>query len=475
MEENEYKFPSNNILMTNDFKIEIDKEHEKVNIERFFESFRIDIECKDVYVGINSITYILDLKCKNRVSTIESYKDDLLLYFNAVDINFKVAINGTPYLGIHIIKAKEKTLFLGNLIQDKEFIESTCKIPIIIGKNFENKLIIEDLTQLPHLLVAGSTGTGKSNFLSTIIVDIVYKLNPDEVKIFLVDTRKTNFERFNLIPHLLVPTITDCRKAIGILAFLEQEMRNRYQSFKEKRVDNIDEYNRISEIRYPRFVAIIEDFYDLMMEEGKAVEEYMQLLIPMCRAAGIHVIISTQRPSVDAITGVIKANIPARITFKLPSKADSKTVIDIAGAESLLLYGDVLFSKIGERSIERIQTPFISDLEIQNVVDAIKNDNIREVFFQSDIEKDKDQIGNLISESDEIDPFLFDAMELVINIGYASPSIIQRTFKVGYARAGRIIDQLELLGIISGYNGSKPRDVLITKNEFKELRKKLEI
>ena len=152
MEENEYKFPSNNILMTNDLKIEIDKEYEKVNIERFFESFRIDIECKDVYVGINSITYVLDLKCKNRVSTIESYKDDLLLYFNAVDINFKVAINGTPYLGIHIIKAKEKTLFLGNLIQDKEFIESTCKISIIIGKNFENKLIIEDLTQLEALL-----------------------------------------------------------------------------------------------------------------------------------------------------------------------------------------------------------------------------------------------------------------------------------------------------------------------------------
>lgn len=470
MEEKEYKFPSNNLLMTNDFNIEIDKENEKENIERFFESYRIDIDCKDVYVGINSITYVLDLKCKNRVSTIESYKDDLLLYFNAVDINFKVAINGTPYLGIHIIKAKDKTLFLGSLIQDKEFVESTCKIPIIIGKNFENKLIIEDLTQLPHLLVAGSTGTGKSNFLSTIIVDIVYKLNPDEVKIFLVDTRKTNFERFNLIPHLLVPTITDCRKAIGILAFLEQEMRNRYQSFKEKRVDNIDEYNRISEIRYPRFVAIIEDFYDLMMEEGKAVEEYMQLLIPMCRAAGIHVIISTQRPSVNAITGVIKANIPARITFKLPSKVDSKTVIDIAGAESLLLYGDVLFSKIGERSIERIQTPFISDLEIQNVVDAIKNDNIREDFFQADIEKGDEKF---VDEEDEIDPFLFDAMELVINVGYASSSIIQKTFKVGYARAGRMIDQLEQFGIISGYNGSRPRDVLITRDEFKELRKNL--
>lgn len=470
MEEKEYKFPSNNLLITNDLNIEIDKENEKENIERFFESYRIDIDCKDVYVGINSITYVLDLKCKNRVSTIESYKDDLLLYFNAVDINFKVAINGTPYLGIHIIKAKEKTLFLGNLIQDKEFVESTCKIPIIIGKNFENKLIIEDLTQLPHLLVAGSTGTGKSNFLSTIIVDIVYKLNPDEVKIFLVDTRKTNFERFNLIPHLLVPTITDCRKAIGILAFLEQEMRNRYQSFKEKRVDNIDEYNRISEIRYPRFVAIIEDFYDLMMEEGKAVEEYMQLLIPMCRAAGIHVIISTQRPSVNAITGVIKANIPARITFKLPSKVDSKTVINIAGAESLLLYGDVLFSKIGERSIERIQTPFISDLEIQNVVDAIKNDNIREDFFQADIEKGDEKF---VDEEDEIDPFLFDAMELVINVGYASSSIIQKTFKVGYARAGRMIDQLEQFGIISGYNGSRPRDVLITRDEFKELRKNL--
>lgn len=174
--------------------------------------YKIDIDCKDVYVGINSITYVIDLKCKNKVSTIKSYKDDLMLIFNAIDVEFQIAINGTAYLGIHLIKNKDKILMLGDLIQDKEFVEAKQKIPIIIGKDFNDKIVIEDLAELPHLLIAGTTGTGKSTFLSTLIIDILYKFNPDELKLILVDTRATNFLRFNRIPHLYIPVITDSKK-----------------------------------------------------------------------------------------------------------------------------------------------------------------------------------------------------------------------------------------------------------------------
>lgn len=265
MEDISYKFPNSEILIKNNEVSKINYEVEKEKIEKFFKNYRIDIDCKDVYVGINSMTYVIDLKCKNKVSTIKSYKDDLMMIFNAIDVEFQVAINGTAYLGIHLIKNKDKILMLGDLIQDKEFIESKQKIPIIIGKDFNDNIILEDLTQLPHLLIAGTTGTGKSNFLSTIIVDIIYKLKPSEVKLVLVDTRKTNFQRFNTLPHLLIPVITEPQKAIGMLAYLIQEMTNRYKSFEEKKVDNIDSYNKISEEKLPRIITIIEDFYDLMM------------------------------------------------------------------------------------------------------------------------------------------------------------------------------------------------------------------
>ena len=371
MEEISYKFPNNNLLIKNSKISEINYDIEKKKIEEFFKSYKIDIDCKDVYIGINSITYVIDLKCKTRVSTIRGYKDDLMLSFNVVDVEFQVAINGTSYLGIHLIKYKDKILMLGDLIQDKEFTESKQKIPIIIGKDFNNNIVIEDLAQLPHLLVAGTTGTGKSNFLSTIIVDIIYKSKLSEIKLVLVDTRKTNLQRFNMLPHLLIPVITESQKAMGMLAYLIQEMDNRYKLFEKEKVDNIDNYNKVSVEKLPRIVVIIEDFYDLMLETKKEIEIYIQKLIQMSRASGIHVIISTQRPSTDVITGVIKANIPARLAFKVPSQIDSKTIIDVAGAEELLMYGDVLFSKVAECKIKRVQTPYISDKEIEDIINEI--------------------------------------------------------------------------------------------------------
>ncbi len=353
--------------------------------------------------------------------------------------------------------------------------EARQKIPIILGKDFNNNIVIEDLTQLPHLLVSGSTGTGKSNFLSTIIVDIIYKGNPSEVKLILVDTRKTNFKRFSKLPHLLIPVITEPQKVVGMFAYLIQEMSNRYKLFKNKRVDNIDSYNKISKEKLPRFIVIIEDFYDLMVETEKEIEIYLQRLIQMCRASGINIIISTQRPSTDVITGTIKANIPSRIAFKVPSKIDSKTIIDVAGAEDLLIYGDILFSKIGECKVKRVQTPYISDKEIEGIMDEMKNKD--ELDYSEKllnvVDKKNDnfyKIDVIEHEDDEIAPILLEVIECVIETGQASTSFIQRKFKVGYARAGKIIDRMEEIGVISGYRGSRPREVLITMEEWNRFK-----
>lgn len=475
MEEMCYKFPDNNLLVKNDEISEINYDIEKERIERFFQNYKIDIDCKDVYIGINSITYVIDLKCKTKVSKIKSYKEDLMLSFNVIDVEFQVAINGTSYLGINLIKKKEKILMLGDLIQSKEFIETKQRIPIIIGKDFNDNMVIEDLAQLPHLLIAGTTGTGKSNFLNAFIVEIIYKLKPSEVKLVLVDTRKTNFQRFNTLPHLLIPIITESQKAIGMLAYLIQEMNNRYKLFEEKKVDNIDSYNKISVEKLPRIVAIIEDFCDLMIETEKEIEIYVQRLIQMARASGINLIISTQRPSTNVITGVIKANIPSRIAFKVPSQIDSKTIIDVAGAEELLIYGDILFNKVGEYKIKRLQTPYISDKEIEDIMREIERDN--ELYYDvkilesiNEYNNNSNRDYNLEQDEEEIDPFLLEAIEYVIQIGQASTSFIQRRFKVGYARAGRIIDQMEERGIISGYLGSKQREVLITLDKWKQLK-----
>lgn len=477
MEDMNYKFPNYNLLVKNNEMREINYDMEKEKIERFFKCYKIDIDCKDVYIGINSITYVIDLKCKTRVSTIKSYKEDLMLSFNVIDVEFQVAINETSYLGINLIKQKNKALMLGDLIQSEKFIETKQRIPIIIGKDFNDNIIIEDLAELPHLLVAGTTGTGKSNLLSTFMVDIIYKLKPSEVKLVLIDTRKTNFQRFNTLPHLLIPVITEAQKAIGILVYLIQEMNNRYKLFKEKKVDNIDSYNKVSIEKLPRIVAIIEDFYDLMMETEKEIETHVQRLIQMSRASGISLIISTQRPSTNVITGVIKANIPSRIAFKVPSQIDSKTIIDVAGAEKLLMYGDILFTKVDEYKIKRLQIPYVSKKEIEDIMKEIERDNelhydIKILELINEYNEYFNREYNTEQDEEEIDPFLLEAIEFVIQTGQTSTSFIQRRFKIGYARASRIIDQMEERGIISGYLGSKPREVLITLDKWRQLNSK---
>lgn len=370
----EYKKPTIDLLDIDEEK-KIDYEIDKNEIEKFFRQFGVYIECKDAYRSINTVTYVIDLKVKTRTKTIQSYKNDLLFHFGGDDVDFINAINGTTYYGICIRRNTNDIYKLGNAIQSNEFKSCNAKLPLIFGKSVMNTLVVQDLVELPHLLIAGTVKTGKSSLLSSFIIEMLYKLSPDDVRLVLIDTRKTNFFRFDNVPHLLIPTINDYQKAAGILEWAIDEMNRRYRKFNNLNVDNIDSYNKYSEEKYPRIVVMIEDFSDLMKNEmGNDIREKIKRLIQMSRAAGIHLILSTQRPSVDVITGTIKENIPSRITFNVPAQVDSRTIIDVAGAEKLFIYGDILYKGLGRAPI-RLQVPYCTDEEVERVVEWIKENN----------------------------------------------------------------------------------------------------
>lgn len=330
-------------------------------------------------------------------------------------------------------------------------------------RDLNGKDVVEDLVQISNILVAGTTGTGKRNLLNTFIVDTIYNSNPEEVKMILIDTRIINFQRFNNIPHLLIPAITDPKKACGVMAWTLQECMNRNELFAKNNAKNIEEYNEKAQLKLPRIIVFIEDLCDLMAYEKEDVEEALIEIVKISRKVGIYLIISTYRTSTEIITGRIKANIPTRLTFKLPSRVDSRTVIDKSGAEKLLPYGDALFIKVKEREPRRIQAPYISDEEIEKIIDEIK---VEEKSNSSDeIMKIIDKKTMKSDDTDyDADPLLNEAIDEVISTGMVSIPFIQQRFKIGYARAGRIMDQLEERGIISGYNADKPRKVLINRN-----------
>lgn len=341
--------------------------------------------------------------------------------------------------------------------------QNNFQIPLIIGRDLNGKDVVEDLVQISNILVAGTTGTGKSNLLNTFIVDTIYNSNPEEVKMILIDTRIINFQRFNNIPHLFIPAITDPKKACEVMAWTLKECMNRNELFSKNNAKNIEEYNETVQSKLPRIIVFIEDLCDLMAYEKEDVEESLIEIVKISRKVGIHLIISTYRTSTEIITGRIKANIPTRLTFKLPSRDDSRTVIDKSGAEKLLPYGDALFIKVEERAPKRIQVPYISDEEIEKIIDEIK---VEEKSNSSDeIMKIIDKKTMKSDDTDyDVDPLLNEAIDEVISTGMVSRPFIQQRFKIGYVRAGKIMDQLEERGIISGYNADKPRKVLINRN-----------
>ena len=333
---------------------------------------------------------------------------------------------------------------------------------------------------MPHVLIAGSTGSGKSVCINTIISSIIYNAKPSEVKMVMVDPKVVELSVYNGIPHLLIPVVTDPKKAAGALAWAVQEMDNRYNLFATKGVRDIKGYNKAIEKeegqgKLPQIVIIVDELADLMMVTAKDVEEAICRLAQKARAAGMHLVIATQRPSVDVITGLIKANVPSRIAFAVSSQVDSRTILDSVGAEKLLGKGDMLFFPTGYPKPVRVQGAFVSDEEVEKIVGFVKqngtanySEDILETIENSN--KTEKELMQEQAEDDETDPFLMDAIDAVVEQGTASTSFIQRKFKVGYARAGRIIDQMEERGIISGYQGSKPREVLMSKERLEELK-----
>ena len=361
-----------------------------------------------------------------------------------------------------------------------------------LGKDIAGEEVIADIAKMPHVLVAGSTGSGKSVCINTLITSILYKAKPSEVKLLMVDPKVVELSIYNGIPHLLIPVVTDPKKAAGALAWAVQEMENRYHLFASKNVRDLKGYNAVVESemergrteleekyeqgKLPQIVIIIDELADLMMVAAKDVEDAICRLAQKARAAGMHLVIATQRPSVDVITGIIKANVPSRIAFAVSSQIDSRTILDMAGAEKLLGKGDMLFYPIGAAKPVRVQGSFVSDKEVEKIVSFIKKDGGESQYSQkiiaqieNSIKSDKERDEDLKDEEDDADPLLTEAIEMVIDIGQASTSLVQRRLKVGYARAGRIIDQMEARGIISGFEGSKPRQVLITKERWNEL------
>ena len=447
-------------------------------LQKTLYSFGVSAKVENVSVGPTITRYELKPAEGVRVSKIANLADDIALSLAAETIRIEAPIPGKQAVGIEIPNKEKEVVHLRDIIDSNEFKNAKSKLSFALGKNAAGEAIVTDIAKMPHVLIAGSTGSGKSVCINTLITSIIYKAKPSEVKLVMVDPKVVELSVYNGIPHLLIPVVTDPKKAAGALAWAVQEMVNRYHLFAEKNVRDIAGYNEAlekegAEGKLPQIVIIIDELADLMMVAKNDVEDAICRLAQMARAAGMHLVIATQRPSVDVITGIIKANIASRISFAVTSQVDSRTILDSAGAEKLLGKGDMLFFPTGVLKPIRIQGAFVSDSEVEKIVSFLKEnggptyseDVLEKIERANSTDKELDE-----QDEDETDPFLMEAIDTVVDLGQASASFIQRRFKVGYARAGRIIDQMEARGIISGYEGSKPRQVFVYKEQWKELK-----
>ena len=450
-------------------------------LQRTLYSFGVQAKVENVSVGPAITRYELKPAEGVRVSKIANLADDIALNLAAETIRIEAPIPGKQAVGIEVPNKEKEMVPLRDVIESDEFKNNKSKLSIALGKDVAGNVVIGNIAKMPHVLIAGSTGSGKSVCINTIITSIIYNAKPSEVKLVMIDPKVVELSVYNGIPHLLIPVVTDPKKAAGALAWAVQEMDNRYNLFAEKGVRDLKGYNNAIEKsgesgKLPQIVIIVDELADLMMVASKEVEESICRLAQKARAAGMHLVIATQRPSVDVITGLIKANIPSRIAFAVSSQVDSRTILDQVGAEKLLGKGDMLFFPSGAAKPTRVQGAFVSDEEVEKIVDFIKSngtatyseDILESIENNNKTDKEK-ALEAEQSADDDVDPFLKDAINTVVETGQASTSFIQRKFKVGYARAGRIIDQMEERGVISGYQGSKPREVLWTVEKLAEL------
>lgn len=435
-------------------------------LEETLESFGVSARVISVHRGPAVTRYEVQPSIGVKVSRIVSLADDLALALAARDIRIEAPIPGKSAIGIEVPNNEIALVTLREVLESAAFHESPSKLTIALGRDISGEPVVADLAKMPHLLIAGATGSGKSVCINSIVVSLLYKAKPHEVKLMMIDPKMVELTVYNGIPHLLTPVVTDPRRAAQALKKVVQEMERRYHLFAEKGARDIHRYNQLVaeqegglEPALPQIVVIVDELADLMMVAPGDVEDAICRLAQMARAAGIHLIIATQRPSVDVITGVIKANIPSRIAFGVSSQADSRTILDMAGAEKLLGRGDMLFLPVGAPKPIRVQGAFVSDSEVEAVASFVRTQ--QEPQYAEEMMPTPEKEGELAVDDDLYEQ----AVQLVIEAQSASVSMLQRRLRIGYARAARLIDMMEANGIVGPYEGSKPREVLIKKGD----------
>ncbi len=448
------------------------------------ESFNVKAEIIDICRGPSVTRYELVPDEGIRISKITKLADDIALRLAASGVRIEAPIPNKSAIGIEVPNRQKSMVCMREIIDTSKYRDTKSKLNVALGKDIAGNIICTDIAKMPHMLIAGTTGSGKSVCLNAMIVSILFNASPEEVKLLMIDPKQVEFTIYNGIAHLEVPVVSDPRKAAGALGWAVAEMERRYKLFSENNVRDIGGYNKIAEMRpelkkMPQYVIFIDELSDLMMVAPNEVEDSICRLAQMARAAGMHLVIATQRPSVDVITGIIKANIPSRIALSVSSQIDSRTILDTAGAEKLLGNGDMLFSPIGLSKPLRIQGCYISEEEIEKIVDHIKSqmqttyneETIKEIDANAAATGAKKKGGAPVPEDsdDERDEMFDKAVEVVVEAGLASTTMLQKRLKLGYARASRVMDELFDAGIIGPYEGSKPRKVLITKQQWYEM------
>lgn len=439
-------------------------------IENTMKNFGIDSKVVAINRGPVITSYELKPAPGIKLSRIVGLSDNIAMALASSDLRIEAPIPGKTVVGIEVPNKDKDSVALKELIESQEFKNSKSDIPLTLGKDVEGNILISGMEDMPHLLIAGATGSGKSVCINSIITSVIYKSSPKDVKLMLIDPKVVELSVYNGIPHLLIDVVTNPKKAAFALNWAVDEMEKRYEAFAENHVRDLKGYNKKmmaegkEDEKLPKILIIVDELADLMMVASKEIEEYIARLAQKARAAGMHLILATQRPSVDVITGTIKANVPSRIAFAVASSVDSRTILDMGGAEKLLGKGDMLFYPSKYPKPKRIQGAFISDGEVERLVDFVKSNNEIKNTVKSKIEQAiEDKKVNIDNEKD---PLFKEAVELVVNDEQASISYIQRKLKVGYSRAGRIVDQMEEMGIIGPHEGSKPRKLLKTKEEL---------
>ncbi|MEA4965747.1 MAG: DNA translocase FtsK [Oscillospiraceae bacterium] len=464
-------------------------EEMRVNAERLSDSLRsfgIQPNIVNVTRGPTVTRYELQLNRGVKLSKITSLSEDIALSLGATGVRISAIPEKLSVVGIEVPNRQVSTVFAREVIDSKEFAASKSRISFAVGKDIGGNRIIGNIAKLPHLLIAGTTGSGKSVCMNSLIISLLYKSTPDEVRMIMIDPKMVELGVYNGIPHLLIPVVTDPKKASGSLQWAVTEMMRRYSIMAESGTRDIASYNKIIEgnperKKLPQIVLVIDELADLMLVAAKEVEESICRVAQMGRASGVHLVIATQRPSANVITGLMKANIPSRIAFAVASAMESRIILDTSGAEKLVGRGDMLYAPLGEGKAKRIQGCFITDEEVQRVAEFVKQggrtDYSKEIMDHIDRKASETgkSGGNLVflesEPDDDRDELLFDAVDTVLEMGQASVSVLQRKLKLGYSRASRIVDQMEEMGVVGPHKGSKPRDILVTKEKWELIKR----